>query len=60
MHQRELLQELEGLNFEDLLLLWIEAKTGREQDLHSVISSHDLAAIQELGESLDTLVNDLK
>lgn len=60
MNFGKLLQELEGLHFEELLYVWIQAKAGMDQDLNTILPALDLEALLELGESLDNRLNELE
>lgn len=53
----ELLAQLRRLSIDDLLLLYIEAKTGHQEDIDKLPVSL-LEAIEELGEALNILYAD--
>jgi hypothetical protein len=53
----KLIAQLRGLNTEELLLLYIEAKTGSQEDIDNLPVSL-LEAIEELGETLNKLYAD--
>jgi tRNA U34 5-carboxymethylaminomethyl modifying GTPase MnmE/TrmE len=52
-----LLSTLRGLSIQDLILLFIEAKTGKESDIDK-IPVHYLEAIEELGKILNSFYAD--
>ena len=53
----KLLDTLRELNIEDLLLLFIEAKTGSQEDIDSLPLSY-LETIEELGDMLNSFYVD--
>lgn len=53
----KLLATLRGLSIEDLLLLYIEAKTGSEKDVDK-LPTQLLISVEELGRMIDKLYAD--
>lgn len=53
----KLIAQLRELNIEDLILLYIEAKTGSQQDIDKLPVSL-LEAIEELGDTINKLYAD--